>query len=299
MANPVVDPPRGPANPLVGLRAVLPTLRPSERRIAQFFIDEPDRAARLPVAQLAEHCGTSTTSVVRFCRSMGYAHLRDLRAAVLVDVARESVTTAALPDAPGDLSTPATLEQVVAKICNDETMSLADTARCLDVDELQRAVDLLGSADRVDVFGVGASSFVGLDFQQKLNRIGRTALNWADPHAAWTAAATFEPHNVALAISHSGATGDTGQFLAIARERGASTIAITNHAGSPITRWADVVLTTAARESAFRSGALGSRLAQLMVVDCLFMGLAQAHYEESLAALRATYQVIHRRQDLA
>jgi DNA-binding MurR/RpiR family transcriptional regulator len=55
------------------------------------------------------------------------------------------------------------------------------------------------------------------------------------------------------------------------------------------------VLTTAARETPFRSGALGSRIAQLMVIDCLFTGVAQSSFDDSMAALRTTYDVVHRR----
>ena len=85
-------------------------------------------------------------------------------------------------------------------------------------------------------------------------------------------------------MSHSGATTDTVDFLRIARDAGAATIAITNFGQSPLAEAADVVLTTAARETPFRSGALGSRIAQLMVIDCLFTGVAQASFDDSMVS---------------
>ena len=63
------------------------------------------------------------------------------------------------------------------------------------------------------------------------------------------------------------------------------TIAITNFAGSPIAAQADLLLTTAARETTFRTGAMSSRIAQLALVDCLFAGVAQRSYDASIAAL--------------
>lgn len=279
---------------LVRMRAVLPELRPSEQRIAALFLADPGAIAELSIGELASRCDTSTTSVVRFCKRMGYGHLKELRMDVLRDVARESFETAGLPEVSGDVDRDDSLEDIVAKVSLAETLSIADTAKVLDVDSLQAAVDAVGSAHRVDIFGLGASSFVGLDLQQKLTRIGRTALNWADSHAAWTSAATMRDGAVAIAVSHTGSTVDTVEFLAIARAAGATTIAITNHAGSPIVEHADIVLTTAARESVFRSGALGSRIAQLMVVDCIFIGVAQARYEESMEAIRNTYAAVHR-----
>lgn len=278
---------------LVRMRAIHPELRPSEQRIADLFLARPRETAELSIAELAQRCDTSTTSVVRFCKRLGYGHVRELRNHVLHDVAREKFDSAALPEVSGDIDRNDTLADIVAKVSLAETLSLADTAKVLDTDALLSSVEAIAAASRVDIFGVGASAIVGLDLQRKLTRIGRIALEWSDPHAAWTSAATLQPGNVAIAVSHTGATTDTIEFLMLARRSGATTIAITNHAGAPLADQADIVLTTAARETGFRSGALGSRIAQLMVVDCIFIGVAQSSYDRSMAALRDTYAAVH------
>lgn len=280
---------------LILIRSLLPALRPSEQRIARFFLDDPRSAAGMSIMQLAESASTSTTSVIRLCKRLGYQHLRDLRADILHEIARETYETAGLTEVSGDIDHDDSLEDVVAKVSFTETLSIADTAKALPVEELTRAVDAVAGASRVVVFGVGASAFVGQDLQQKLTRIGRTALSCTDSHAAWTAAATLTAGCVAIAVSHSGETVDTVDFLEIARATGASTIALTNHPQSALTEHADIVLTTAARETLFRSGALGSRIAQLMVIDCLFIGVAQANFDQSMTAIRNTYAAVHRR----
>lgn len=280
---------------LIRIRAAMPSLRPSERRIAQVFIDDPAGGATLSVAELAGRCKTSTTTVVRFYKRMGYSHYKDLLMDLTREAMRQELTTSTLPPVSGDIGRNDSLDDIVAKVAINETLSIADTARALDTTALGTAVDLLSRARRIDTFGMGASSFVGLDLQQKLSRISRTVINWSDAHSAWTAAATLDESCVAIAISHSGNTRDTVEFLTTARESGAATIAITNFRDSPVASAADVVLTTAARETRFRSGALGSRIAQLMVVDCLFTGVAQASYDASMEALRNTYRVVHER----
>ncbi|MEU1392006.1 MULTISPECIES: MurR/RpiR family transcriptional regulator [unclassified Nonomuraea] len=280
---------------LIRIRAAMPALRPSERRIAETFTGDPAAAANLSIAELAARCATSTTSVVRFYQRMGYAHFKDFRIDLTRAAAREELTTSSLPEVSGDIDRHDSLEGIVSKVATNETLSIADTARSLDMQALGRAVSLLLAARRIDTFGVGASALVGLDLQQKLSRIGRTAINWHDAHSAWTSAATLDAGCVAVAVSHTGATVDTVEFLAIARRSGAATVAITNFRDSPLAATADVTLTTAARETQFRSGALGSRIAQLMVVDCLFTGVAAASYDESMAALRNTYAVVHDR----
>ncbi|GAA2211967.1 MurR/RpiR family transcriptional regulator [Nonomuraea monospora] len=281
---------------LIRIRAAMPALRPSERRIAEMFVGEPSAAANLSIAELAARCETSTTSVVRFYQRMGYAHYKHFRIDLTRAVAREELAAASLPEVSGDIDRNDSLEGIVSKVAMNETLSIADTARMLDMEALGEAVARLLAARRIDTFGVGASALVGLDLQQKLSRIGRTAINWHDSHSAWTSAATLDAGCVAVAVSHSGATVDTVEFLAIARKTGAATVAITNFRESPLARAADVTLTTAARETRFRSGALGSRIAQLMVVDCLFTGVAQASYDASMEALRNTYAVVHDRR---
>ena len=258
----------GQSTALVTMRTLLPNLRASERRIAELFLADPEASAELAIAEVAERSGTSTTSVIRLCKRLGYKGFKDLRNDVLREVTRESFETAAFAGTPRDI---------------DRSDSIA----------LGKAADALAAATRIDIFGLGASSFVGEDLQQKLVRIGRAALRWPDSHAAWTAATTLGPGCVAVALSHSGATVDTISFLELARSAGATTIAITNHSSSPLTE-AAVVLTTAARETGFRSGALGSRIAQLMVIDCLFIRVAQLDFDASMEAIRNTYATIQR-----
>ena len=97
---------------------------------------------------------------------------------------------------------------------------------------------------------------------------------------------------MAIGISHTGTTIDTIEPLRLAASRGATTIAITNFVSSPITECANLVLTTAVRETTFRSGATASRIAQLAVVDCLFVAVAQQSYDRTMRALESTYAAV-------
>lgn len=280
---------------LAEVRAHLPELRPSERRIAETLIADPESFATRSIAEIAELAETSTTTVVRFTRRIGYDRFKDFRHDLTEQNLRERLALAEAHAPASDISPTDGMEDIVAKIAANESLSIADTAETLDVAALERAVDVIAQASRVDLYGVGASAIVALDLQRKLARIGRIALEWPESHAAWTAAAVLAPGAVAVAISHSGATTDTIEFLRLAQEAGATTIAITNHQQSELARGADIVLRTTARETAFRSGALGSRIAQLMVADCLFIGVAQADYERSVSALRKTYAAVSQR----
>jgi len=281
---------------LVRIRSVLPALRPSERAVAELVLADPSRAAAMSIGDLAEECGTSTTSVVRFYKKVGYGGYSALRLDLARETARESMAHGVPAEVYEDINTADSLQDIVSKIAFNETMSIADTAQVLDVEQLARAVSAVSSSRKTDIFGVGAGGLVGQDMQQKLHRIGLTSFSWGDPHAALASAALLDADGVAVAISHSGATLDTIDFLKAGKVAGAVTIAITNHADSPLGRAADIVLSTAARETPFRPGAMGSRIAQMMIVDCLFVGVAQHSYDSSIAALQKTHAAVRGRK---
>jgi len=281
---------------LVRIRALLPALAPAEQRVARQVLDDPAATAAATISSLAADCGTSQTTVVRFCRAVGFAGYPALRLALATEVGRNEGGAGSARSLSGDISPGDDLYQVVEKVAFADARAVEETAQQLDLDALHRVIEALVTARRIDIYGVGASAFVGLDFQQKLHRIGRTAFAWVDPHVALTSAALLGPDDVAVGISHTGVTQDTVDALAQAKANGVTTIAVTNFPRSTLASIADHVLTTAARETTFRSGATASRLAQLTVVDCVFVGVAQRTYDSSQHALEVTYNALRGRR---
>ncbi|MFF4896065.1 MurR/RpiR family transcriptional regulator [Streptomyces sp. NPDC001068] len=285
-----------PAATLARIRAALPSLAPSERRVAEAVLADPAQASELSISALGKQAETSVATVMRFCRAIGLGNYPQLRLALAAAAAHEHAVGGERP-APGtDISATDTLGDIVGKIIYNEVRALEDSGADLDIEVLGRAVDAVAGARRIDIFGVGASAFVGQDLHQKLHRIGHIAFIWTDRHAALTAAALLGPGDVAVAISHSGETEDTVEPLQAAAERGATTIALTNVPRSTLAANADLVLTTCARETPFRSGATVSRIAQLAVIDCLFVGVAQRSFDATTVALKETYGAVQRRK---
>jgi DNA-binding MurR/RpiR family transcriptional regulator len=279
---------------LVRIRALTPSLHPAQRRVAEAVLRDPAGTAELPIGRLAQECATSVATVMRFCRSAGLSGYPELRLALARETGRESAAEG--PALSADIDRDDTLSDIVAKIGFSDAAAVQDTTATLDLDALAAAVDAVATARRIDVYGIGASGFVGQDLHQKLHRIGLLAFVWPDPHAALTSAALLDDGCAAIGISHTGSTVDTVDALRVARGSGARTIAITNFVPSPITEQADLVLATAARETTFRSGAMASRIAQLAVIDCLFVAVAQRSYDRTMTALERTYRAVRSRR---
>ncbi|WP_258946912.1 MurR/RpiR family transcriptional regulator [Lentzea californiensis] len=278
------------SSPLVKIRSLLPGLARAEQRVAKVVLENPGTVAHRSITEVAEQAGTSETTVTRFCKAIGVGGYPELRIALAADTARSQAR--ANHDMGGDIGPGDDLKQVVGKVAFADARAVEETAEQLDVESLEKVVQAVAGARRVDVYGFGASAFVAFDMQQKLHRIGLTCFAWNDTHIALTSAAVLTPADVAVGISHTGSTAETVEALRVARETGATTVALTNFPRSPITEIADHVLTTAARETTFRSGAMASRIAQLTVIDCLFIGVAQHHVDTAKTALEATYEAV-------
>ena len=275
------------------VRAITPNLAPAEQRVAAAVVDDPAAVSAKTISELAAACRTSGTTVIRFCRAMGFPGYPELRLALAA--AAQAGRETGWQDIGSDIGPHDSLDDVIKKITHADARAVEETAAQLDTKALGAVVDAVVRARRIDIYGIGASAFVALDLQQKLYRIERIVYAWPDPHSALNSAALLRRGDVAIGISHTGTTADTVGSLALARDHEATTVAITNFPGSSIAGVADHVLTTAARETTFRSGAMASRIAALTVVDCLFVAVAQRNYKQTLRALERTYAAVKAR----
>ncbi|MFF0186601.1 MurR/RpiR family transcriptional regulator [Streptomyces sp. NPDC005244] len=290
---------RDPASPppaalAIKVRTLAPSMSRSVGQVAQALVGDPAGCAGLTVTTLARLVGTSEATVVRTARILGYSGYRELRVALAGLAAYQESGRA--PAVTSDIAVDDPIADVVAKLARDEQQTLAETAACMDIRQLAGAVAAASSARRIDVYGIGASCLVGQDLAQKLLRIGLIAHAHTDPHLAVTNAVQLRQGDVAIAITDSGSTEDVIEPLRTAFERGATTIAVTGNPVGPVARYADHVLTTTTtRESELRPAAMSSRTGQLLVIDCLFVGIAQRTYKTAAPALAASYEALAHR----
>ncbi|MEV0282260.1 MurR/RpiR family transcriptional regulator [Streptomyces sp. NPDC050610] len=288
--------PPPPAALAARVRTLGPSMTRSMQRVAEAVAHDPAGCAALTVTGLAERTGTSEATVVRTARTLGYPGYRDLRLALAALAAQQAAGRA--PAVTADIAVDDSITDVVAKLAHEEQQCLADTAAVLDTTQLESAIGALVGARRIDVYGIGASSLVGQDLVQKLLRIGLIAHSHSDLHLAVTNAVQLRAGDVAIAITHSGRTADVIEPLHAAFDHGATTVAITGRPDGEIAQYADHILTTStARESELRPAAMSSRTSQLLVVDCLFIGVAQRTYETAAPALSASYEALAHRRD--
>ncbi|WP_213456840.1 MurR/RpiR family transcriptional regulator [Rhizomonospora bruguierae] len=283
----------GPADGILArVRARLPEFTGALQRVAEQVLTNPASAARATIVELAERSGTSPATVTRFCRALGFEGYADLRLGIAGETGRAARSAGWQIDIGREIQPTDPLERVLGQIMAADTRAMQDTATLLNLAEVERAADAIARAQRVNIFGASGSALVGEELQFSLHRIGVAAWAWTDVHNGLASAALLHAGDVALGISHSGQTRETIEMLAESGSHGATTVALTSFPRSPLAELADIVLLTATQATTFRPDALSARHPQLVVLDLLYIAVAQRTHERSHAAFQRTARAV-------
>lgn len=274
------------------IRTALPRLRPAEVKVARLVLADPDAVLESTVASLARRAGVSQATVIRLTRALGLSGLPALRIELAQELSRQAVEFERSNIAQGQINPSDSTADVVAKVAFHEARSIEQTARGIDLEALEQVARAIAEGHHVVTFGVGASGLAAADLAQKLQRIGLMCLTSYDTHVQLVHAALADSATVAVAFSFGGRTVEVLRAQQIAGRGGALTVAVTNDPESPVAHASQLVLRTSAREAAVRAAALASRIAQLAVVDFLFVRVAQLRFDDLGTALRVTFEAV-------
>lgn len=270
---------------LLKIRSLYNSFTKKEKKIADYVLNNSN-VIYMSITELAEACDVGETTIIRFCRKLGTKGYQEFK----LVLAREMVSPE--EDVHQNIGPLDDLESIIKKTTQANINAIDDTAKVISSNELDKAINAILNADKVDIYGVGASAFTAGDAKYKLMRIGINAEAIGDPHIQCMSTVNLTPKSVAMGISFSGSTKDTVDSLTLAKETGAFTIAITNYEKSPITKVADAVLLTSAKETPLRSGALTSKIAQLHIIDILYTCIAIKKKEKSYEILNKTAEAV-------
>jgi len=260
------------------VRALLPSMVPSEVRVARFVIDQPGEVIHYSVTELAVIASTSASTVMRFCQKLGFRGFQDFKIALAQEAIpplRRLQADVAEGDSPGD---------ILIKVVHAAADAVAGAGTTIEAETFAKVVERLDSADRLLILGVGSSAPIVQDIAYRFLTIGLHVEAPLDVHVQHVTASLLSAEDVCLAISHTGSTRETVAALKAAATAGARTIAVTSFFRSPLTEIAEVSLITGSKETAFRVEAMTSRLAHLSVLDALFVALAVRNRKRSLSA---------------
>lgn len=251
------------------IRMKLPGLTPLEAKVAADILARKDIDDSMPLRDVAAGSGVSEAMVVKVAKKLGFGGFRDFRQGLVEYYRSESAALHA------EIGANDTSGQIVQKVFRTAMQALEETFAILDLTAFDRAADYLHRARQRDFYGLGGSAQIARDVSHKFLRIGIRSSVFDDAHMMMMSAALLGPDDVAIAFSHSGNTSAAIDAVELARKNGARTIAVTNYPDSPVAQIVDVVLCSTAQNNPLLGENATARIAQLNLLDALFVAVAQ------------------------
>ena len=264
---------------LVYLQAILPSLNPAHRLIANYILEDPERTLASSIASLHRGSKASVGSIMSFCRSLDVKGFADFKITLARELSHGGLSASQRPE-NGSTS-------LFENVFEFQRRCLSETLQLNSPEKLEKVSRSLESARRIEFFSIGMSYPVAYSACAKLKLIGLRASTECDSHMQMINATQLRKGDVAFGISCSGSTGETVRCLEIARQGRATTLCMTNCIKSPITTHADMVLYAAPSEIKYFQAPLASRITQLALVDALFVSIALRRKQRTLAQLQS------------
>ncbi|GJJ04481.1 transcriptional regulator [Duganella rhizosphaerae] len=252
---------------LDSIRTQLDSLSKSERKVALAVLDHPGQTVSQNITALAKSAQVSEPTVVRFCRTLGYDGWHEFKLKLAQGLAL------ALPGLNEQPTQDDLAADLVNKICSRSINTLLDLRNNLDPEAIQRALDILSKANKIEFYGQGTSGIVAADAQHKFFRSGVPTVAYADPHIHSIAAALLRAGDAVVAISQRGNSPSLVRSIKLARRGGADVIVLAP-SGTPLADMATVLIPIDLIFNIDPYTPISARLAYLVVIDVLAVGLA-------------------------
>jgi DNA-binding MurR/RpiR family transcriptional regulator len=272
---------------LAMIKNVINELPESEKKIATFILYNPSTVLTMTAAELGDASSTSSSAVIRLCKSLNLSGFQELKMRILGDLN-------SLHDASySDIKKNDTIKSIIQSLRNNAIKSIDETLQFLNEETLKICVNLIDKAGTILIYGMGASFLAAKDAQQKFIRVNKSCYAMEDTHLNATMIANLDKNDLVIGISTSGETRETIKLIELASLRDINTIGITKYGKSTLGKLSKYNLyTPSSIETPFRSAATASRMSQLYIIDVLFMCYATSKYDSTINYLKNTVDTI-------
>ncbi len=259
-------------NAISKIRQMQHEMTTKEKKISKFILQNLDNIVYMNTYQIAEKCNVSQASVVRFAKKLGYSGFPDFKISFGREMGRLDVEEK-INFIYEDIKEKDELDDVIKKIVYANSNIIQDTYSMIKTETIREAIDILKTARKIYILGAGYSGIVAKDFHYKLGELGMNSMCESDYHILLASISTLDKSDVVFVISQGGKTLDIYNLVKAAKKRGAKIISVTQISPNPISDLADIKINTVVEKNNFRSTALSSRIAQLTIIDIIYVSL--------------------------
>lgn len=255
----------------------------NEKKIAEYILEYKDIVVGSSVQQIALEIGVSPAAIVRFSKKAGFKGFSNMKVSLAKDHQSHLGT-----ETNFIIDGSESFEMLVDKARLSSLNTVDMTYKLLDLEVLKTVTEAVAGARKVYLGGVGGSGTVADDLYQKLTRIDKDVMYSLDNNLSISSLSHCTPDDVVICLSYTGRTREMINLLSIARENGATTVAITQIGSNPLSSKADYVINIPREEGELRLGAISSRSSMFIVTDLIYYSVVNSDFETNKKNLVST-----------
>ena len=277
-----------PADIITRLQLISQDGTKSDRRLAGLVLSDLDFASKAAISEIAARVGVSEPTVTRFCRNFGCEGLRDFKFYLA-----QAIAIGGQYLSPEPLSRDAREQRIASAITEAAIAAIQRASENLDMTTLMDVAARIAASGNVLCIGSGGiSSMMATEMQNRLFRLGLSALAQIDGQLQRMYAAVATPETTLVAFSVSGYARSVIEAVEVAQQYGATTVAITAP-DSALAKVADTVILLQSFEDGNIYKPTSSRYALLAILDMIATTVAEARGPKVLENLRRIKQSVN------
>lgn len=258
-------------NPLSKIKSVYPNLFAKGQQIATVILRDPNKVIYQSIKELATECGTSESSIVRFCKTLGYSGYNELK----LELAKCNFEIEAYNDLISEeKSSQSTIESITRDIFTNTSALLQKLPSVLDYSAIEHVISATMEAKLLLINGYIYSGQVAVLFCERIKSLGIPALLAWDALAMRQNSILVDSSSVALFLSHSGASKDSVENARQCKKNGAKIIVLTTSDHSPLAKEADILVTIPLFSNSVFEYYFPTEVAFQLVLDAIYSGIS-------------------------
>ena len=262
----------------------MPTFSKGQKLIAGFILESYDKAAFMTASRLGKTVNVSESTVVRFAAELGYDGYPAMQKA-LQEMIRSKLTSIQRIEVSNDrIGNQDILSMVMQSDMDKIHMTLEETNR----EDFDRAVSAIVDARHIYILGVRSAAaiatFLGFYFNLIFDNVVMITAN--TPSEVFESLLRVGEEDVIIGVSFPRYSSRAVQAVSFARDRGATTIAITDSEASPLAQISQYTLKARSDMASF----VDSLVAPLSLVNALLVEVSRKKNED----LSKTFQTLEK-----
>ena len=251
-----------------------------EKTIANFFLEHPDKLEVLTLREMADIIYVAPSSIVRFCKKIGYQGYNHFKENYLNDLKYLSSLFHNIDSNFPFLSTDknTVLAHKIAKLYQE---IIQDCLSLVHHDSLQKAINLLNQSKCIYICTSGVQVELCQIFRNKMLKIGKQVIVHQHAEDIYYDACYCHQDSVFIMISYTGETHKVSTTAPVLQKRQIPMIAVTSYGMNSLSAQTDCCLHVSTRERLRENlGNFGFSLSVMYLLDVLYAGYFNLNYEE-------------------